>query len=194
MRATPLTYEHEPRRVFWVVRDLRPDPRYILGIEVASRAQLPRCAPTGGPSYVPTAQRSVWERILASPARVCMYLKANNFVGKCNGRLPGRPAAIERAVVAAAHAGRRGPRACDFACAAAAWRSLRDRCARWRRRTRIPRGAFRSCVRTRARSRAPRRAPPSPWTTACARRPDSPRQPGTVPVPLDVPYAIYSYL
>ena len=133
---------------------------------------------------VPTAQRSVWERILASPARVCMYLKANNFVGKCNGRLPGRPAAIERAVVAAAHAGRRGPRACDFACAAAAWRSLRDRCARWRRRTRIPRGAFRSCVRTRARSRAPRRAPPSLWTTACARRPDSPRQPGTVPVPL----------
>ena len=100
MRATPLTYEHEPRRVFfWVVRDLRPDPRYILGIEVASRAQLPRCAPTGGPSYVPTAQRSVWERILASPARVCMYLKANNFVGKCNGRLPGRPAAIERAVL-----------------------------------------------------------------------------------------------
>ena len=87
MRATPLTYEHEPRCVFWVVRDLRPDPRYILGIEVASRAQLPRCAPTGGPSYVPTAQRSVWERILASPARVCMYLKANHLVGKCDGRL-----------------------------------------------------------------------------------------------------------
>ena len=101
MRATPLTYEHEPRRVFWVVRDLRLDPRCFRGIEVASRAQLPRCATTDGPSYVPTAQRSVWERILASPARVCMYLMANYPVGKCGGRLPGRPAAVERAVVAA---------------------------------------------------------------------------------------------
>jgi hypothetical protein len=55
-----------------------------------------------------------------SVARARLYvLKANNFVGKCNGRLPGRPAAVERAVVAAAPAGRRGPRACDFAHAAA---------------------------------------------------------------------------
>ena len=93
MHATPLTYKHEPRRFFWVVRDLGPDPRYFLGIEVASRAQLPRCAPTGGPSYVPTALRSAWEWILASPARVCRYLMAKYLVGKCDGRLPGRPAA-----------------------------------------------------------------------------------------------------
>ena len=92
MRATPLTYEHEPRRVFWVVRDLRPDPRYILGIEVASRAQLPRCAPTGGPSYVPTAQRSVWERILASPARVCMYSRRTTWSASATGDfLAGQP-------------------------------------------------------------------------------------------------------
>ena len=92
MRATPLTYEHEPRRVFWVVRDLRPDPRYILGIEVASRAQLPRCAPTGGPSYVPTAQRSVWERILASPARVCMYSRRTTLSASATGDfLAGQP-------------------------------------------------------------------------------------------------------
>ena len=127
-----------------------------------------------------------------SVARARLYvLKANNLVGKCNGRLPGRPAAVERAVVAAAPAGRRGPRACHFAHAAAAWRSLRDRCARWRRRTRTPRGAIRSCVRTRARSRAPRRAPPLPWTTACARRSDSPRWPGTLPVPSVVPCATF---
>ena len=91
---------------------------------------MPRCAPTEVPSYVPTAQRSVWEWILASPARVCMYFMADNLVGKCDERLLGRPATVERAVVAAAHAGQRGPRACDFAHAAAAWRSSRDRCAR----------------------------------------------------------------
>ena len=130
-----------------------------------------------------------------SVARARLYvLKANNLVGKCNGRLPGRPAAVERAVVAAAHAGRRGPRACDFACAAAAWRSLRDRCARWRRRTRTPRVAFRSCVRTRARSFVARRAPPSPWTTACARRPDRTHRLGCQPVPMRRAEPIYSYL
>ena len=130
-----------------------------------------------------------------SVARARLYvLKANNLVGKCNGRLPGRPAAVERAVVAAAHAGRRGPRVCDFAHAAAAWRSLRDRCARWRRRTRTPRGAFRSCERTRARSRVARRAPPSPWTTACARRPDRTHRLGCQPVPMRRAEPIYSYL
>ena len=43
MRATPLTYEHEPRCVFRVVRDLRPDPRYILGIEVCELDQDDHC-------------------------------------------------------------------------------------------------------------------------------------------------------
>ena len=131
------------------------------------------------------------EWILASPARVCMYFMADNLVGKCDERLPGRPATVERAVVAAAHAGRRGPCACDFAHATAAWRSSRERCARWRGRTRTPRGAIWSCVRMRAQSHAARRAPPSPWTTACARRSDSPRWPGTLPVPSVVPYATF---
>ena len=45
LRAPPLAYEHEPGRIFWVVRDLRPDPRCFLGIEVASRVQQPRCVP-----------------------------------------------------------------------------------------------------------------------------------------------------
>ena len=170
MRATPLAYEHEPRRIFWVVCDLRLDPRCVLGIEVASRAQLPRCAPTAGPSYVPTAPRLAWERIFASPARVCRFLIANYLVDKCDGRLPGRRVIFERSVVAAVRAGRRGPHACDLARAAAAWRSPQHRCGRWRRRTRTPCGAFRSCVRTRARYRATRCALPSPWTTACARR------------------------
>ena len=51
VRATPLAYKHEPGRIFWVVRDLRLDPRCFLGIEVASRAQVLRRAPTDVPSY-----------------------------------------------------------------------------------------------------------------------------------------------
>ena len=43
----------------------------------------------------------------------------------------------------------------------------------------------------RAQSHAARRAPPSPWTTACARRSDSSRWPGTLPVPSVVPYATF---
>ena len=55
---------------------------------------------------------------------------------------PSRPVAVERAAVAAAHAGRCGACTRDFARSAVAWQSLRDRCARWRRRTLTPRGAF----------------------------------------------------
>ena len=51
VRATPLAYEHEPGRIFCVLRDPRPDPRCFLGIEVASRAQVPRRAPTGTATY-----------------------------------------------------------------------------------------------------------------------------------------------
>ena len=111
MRATPLAYEHESRRIFWVVRDPFVSIRAACSASRSPAAFSSRAArPTEGPSYVPTAQRSVWERILASPARVCMYLMASYPVGKCDGRLPGRPAAVEHAVVAAAHAGRRSPR------------------------------------------------------------------------------------
>ena len=46
-------------------------------------------------------------------------------------------------------------------------------------------------MRMRAQSHAARRAPPSPWTTACARRSDSSRWPGTLPVPSVVPYATF---
>ena len=189
MRATPLTYEHEPRRVFWVVCDLRPYPRYFQGIEIALRAHwrtLPctdRSAVGMGVDF--SVARARYARVLQVPSSRTTWSASAMDDFLAGQPLSSAPSSPPRAPDGAAracaishvprrHGGRRGT-------------GVRDGdVARGRR--------VRSCVRTRARSRAARRALPSPWTTACGRRSDSPRRPGTVPVSSDVPHATFCTL